>query len=334
MSCSSEVLAGDIARLELRNIGRRSLLENKQRATIVARTSFLLHQLYSFDGVDQPEEVISSYPNPDRVIEALKVLIDVMFPGKTSSGVSSPAELLPFLEERLMFAGRILGTELERAIPFRWRGAASKDRTPPRETFRNTSETVLERFFEQLPGIRQTLIEDIRAAYEGDPAAMSYAEIKIAYPGTLAVISHRLAHELYKLNVPIVPRIMSEWTHTQTGIDIHPGAQIAAGFFVDHGTGVVIGETAIIGKNVRIYQGVTLGTKSFELDENGHPKKQVKRHPTLEDDVIIYSNAVVLGGDTVIGKGSVIGSAALVVESIPPGSVVTAKRPELRIKQA
>jgi serine O-acetyltransferase len=174
-----------------------------------------------------------------------------------------------------------------------------------------------------IPDIRTMLVEDVKAAYNGDPAALSYAEVKLAYPGLVAITSHRIAHELYKLDVPLIPRIMSEYTHSLTGIDIHPGATIGQGFFIDHGTGVVIGETSHIGNNVKIYQGVTLGAKSFPLDEHGRPIKHIQRHPTVEDGVVVYANSTILGGDTVIGKGTVVAGNVFLMQSTPPGSLVT-----------
>jgi serine O-acetyltransferase len=177
-------------------------------------------------------------------------------------------------------------------------------------------------FYDRLAHVRKMLIEDVRAAYEGDPAALTFAEVQLAYPGLLAIGSHRLAHELYRLDVPIVPRIMSEWTHAQTGIDINPGAQIGHGFFIDHGTGVVIGETTDIGRRVRLYQGVTLGalslSKANTVALRGH-----KRHPTIEDDVIIYAGATILGGETVIGRGAVIGGNCWITRSVKPGAKVS-----------
>jgi serine O-acetyltransferase len=173
-------------------------------------------------------------------------------------------------------------------------------------------------FFSALPNVRTLLVEDVRAAYEGDPAALTYAEIKLAYPGLVAITSHRLAHELYRLNVPIIPRIMSEWTHAQTGVDIHAGATIGHGFFIDHATGVVIGETAEIGNGVKLYQGVTLGAKSFPLDAHGNPIKHIKRHPTVKDNVVIYANATILGGDTIIGKGSSSAATSFSWKASPP----------------
>lgn len=177
-------------------------------------------------------------------------------------------------------------------------------------------------FLSRLPEVRRLLATDIQAGFEGDPAATSPDEVLFSYPGFLAVTSQRLAHELLKLGVPLLPRMITEHAHSLTGIDIHPGAQIGERFFIDHGTGVVIGETCVIGRNVRIYQGVTLGAKSFPLDEHGNPVKGIPRHPVVEDDVIVYSNATVLGRIT-LGKGSAIGGNVWLTRSVPPGSVIT-----------
>ncbi|NTW86971.1 MAG: serine acetyltransferase [Holophagaceae bacterium] len=177
-------------------------------------------------------------------------------------------------------------------------------------------------FLTRLPKVRHLLATDVQAGFEGDPAATSPDEVLFCYPGLLAVTSQRLAHELLDLGVPLLPRMITEHAHSVTGIDIHPGAQIGERFFIDHGTGVVIGETCVIGRNVRIYQGVTLGAKSFPLDAEGNPIKGVPRHPVVEDDVIIYSNATILGRIT-LGKGSAIGGNVWLTRSVPPGSIVT-----------
>lgn len=178
------------------------------------------------------------------------------------------------------------------------------------------------RFMHLLPDVADILNTDIVAAYNGDPAAISHEEILLAYPGFEAISVFRLAHELYKMKVPLLPRVMTELAHSKTGIDIHPGATVGEFFFIDHGTGVVIGETCTIGKNVKVYQGVTLGARSFELDADGNPVKGVKRHPDIEDNVIIYAGATILGGDTVIGHDSVIGGNVWLTHSIAPGSIV------------
>lgn len=184
------------------------------------------------------------------------------------------------------------------------------------------AECVGERFIQKLPEIKRVLLTDIEAAYNGDPAASSYEEIILCYPGFYAAMIYRLAHELYLLKLPLLPRIMTEYAHQKTGIDIHAGASIGEYFFIDHGTGVVIGETARLGQHVKLYQGVTIGAKSFELDEDGNPVKGVKRHPDIGDHVVIYANATILGGDTKIGDRCVIGGNAWITSSIAPGSTV------------
>jgi len=181
---------------------------------------------------------------------------------------------------------------------------------------------------ESIPSIRKTLATDVRAVYEGDPAAKSYDEIIFSYPGIFAMTVFRVAHKLFELQVPLLPRIMTEHAHGLTGIDIHPGADIGERFVIDHGTGVVIGETTVIGKNVRIYQGVTLGALSLPKDA-GELLRGKKRHPTIENDVIVYSGATILGGDTVIGARSVIGGNVWITKSVPPDTKVIMETPKL-----
>ena len=195
-----------------------------------------------------------------------------------------------------------------------------------REAYQITVE-----FLRKIPKIREYLEDDLQAALEGDPAANSYGEIILAYPGLFAITVNRLAHELFLMNVPLIPRIMTEYAHSTTGIDIHPGATIGRHFFIDHGTGIVVGETTVIGDNVKIYQGVTLGALSTR---GGQKLKNVKRHPTIEDNVTIYAGASILGGDTVIGKDAVIGSNAFITKSIPAGTTVSIKYQELSYKKS
>ena len=190
---------------------------------------------------------------------------------------------------------------------------------------RDTAASIAARFISKLPEIRRILATDVEAAYYGDPAATCFGEIICCYPIIRAITNYRIAHELYMLNVPLIPRIITEMAHSETGIDIHPGAQIGHHFTIDHGTGVVIGATCIIGNNVKLYQGVTLGAKSFPLDENGNPIKGIARHPILEDDVIVYSNATILGRIT-IGKGATIGGNIWVTDSVPAGSHIVQRR--------
>jgi serine O-acetyltransferase len=185
----------------------------------------------------------------------------------------------------------------------------------------------------KLPHICKVLQKDIEAAYKGDPAATTFEEIFLSYPSLEATSIHRIAHELYKMDVPIIPRVMSEYAHQSTGIDIHPGAKIGESFFIDHGTGVVIGETCIIGNRVKLYQGVTLGAKSFSADQEGTLIKNVKRHPNIEDDVVVYAGATILGGDTTIGKNSVIGGNVWLTHSVPPHSKVYNTKNSAMIKE-
>ena len=189
-------------------------------------------------------------------------------------------------------------------------------------------DEVVGAFVARIDAVRRLVETDIDAAYDGDPAATSRMEVVMSYPGVYAVTIHRLAHELYALNVPVIPRVMSELAHSKTGIDIHPGATIGERFFIDHGTGVVIGETTVIGRNVRLYQGVTLGGLSFAKDSSGALVKGLKRHPNIEDNVVIYANATILGGETTIGHDSEIGGNVWLKDSVPPFSRVYNKPPD------
>jgi serine O-acetyltransferase len=211
--------------------------------------------------------------------------------------------ILHVLQEQILRGFRVVG-EAEA-------GESAKDR----------SWRVARAFVERLPEVKKALGADVEAAYAGDPALVNPEEAIYCYPGILAITSQRLAHELWLLGVPLLPRMITEHAHSSTGIDIHPGARIGEGFFIDHGTGVVIGETAVIGRGVRIYQGVTLGAKSFPLDADGNPIKGVDRHPIVEDDVVIYANATVLGRVT-IGRGATIGGNVWVTRDVAPGSMV------------
>ena len=280
--------------------------------------------------LDSPDALPAALPSVNRTHEALWTLLDVMFPGKLSTEPIPPAELEAFLEARLGVAWRLLFIEIRRALPYRWIGQAARTegaRAPEVAGIHEETERILSAFWERLPAVRDWIVEDVQAAYDGDPAALTYAEVLLAYPGLLAIAAHRLAHELYLLDVPILPRVMSEWIHARTGVDIHPGASIGHSFFMDHATGIVIGETTRIGNHVKIYQGVTLGALSFDLGADGNPVKHVRRHPTVEDGVVIYANATILGGKTVVGAGSTIGANVFIQKSVPPGSQVVNQHP-------
>lgn len=257
-------------------------------------------------------------PVHDQLIEIVEQLKAVLFPGYFGRSELSTDNMRFHIGAMLDSIRRDLREQIKRGLCFTC-PEKSTDKCPQCE--RRTQEYTDE-FLSRLNRIRHMLGSDVQAAYEGDPAATSPDETIFCYPGVQAITYHRIAHELYRLGVPLIPRIISEHAHSVTGIDIHPGATIGEMFFIDHGTGVVIGETCKIGRNVRLYQGVTLGAKSFPLDKNGNPIKGIARHPIVEDDAIIYSGATILGRVT-IGRGSVIGGNVWLTESVPPGSRLT-----------
>ncbi|MBM3242354.1 serine acetyltransferase [Candidatus Poribacteria bacterium] len=275
----------------------------------------------------------SKLPSNEEITKLCISFEEILFPGYRTRVLNGDDRFKLLLGKTLDEIYDILYDQVSKSLPFRWASeyAKTKNVLSPNEIELET-EFIVNTVLEKLPIIRGALKQDVLAAYNGDPAAKSYAEIILSYPGLRAIAIYRIAHEFYKFNVPLIPRMMTEYAHSETGIDIHPGAQICEGFFIDHGTGVVIGETCRIGNRVKLYQGVTLGAKSFPLDADGNPIKGIKRHPDIEDDVIIYAGATILGGDTVIGKGSVIGGNVWVTESIPPYSVVVQKHAEIEIR--
>jgi len=250
------------------------------------------------------------------IYQVLDDMLAALFPGYYSKEKVPAGEMNFFLGDLL----RHISFKLYRHIRDAFKYRCIKDKCEHCDCETRAGE-VLMRLMEGLAGIRAVMLEDIRAALEGDPAAKSLDEIVLSYPCIEAIATYRIAHMLYELDVPIIPRIMAERAHSRTGIDIHPGAKIGPHFFIDHGTGVVIGETTTIGRNVKLYQGVTLGALS-PFDKDGRPAKGVKRHPDIQDDVIIYANATILGGTTVIGKGAIIGANTWITSSVPPGAVV------------
>lgn len=256
-------------------------------------------------------------PSRDVVIEMVEALRSVIFPGYFGISELTADSMRFHVGHTLDRVLRMMQEQVKRGLCFVCDGHPA--RCPECE---HNALSITKSFLSRLPAVRRLLATDVQAAYEGDPAATSPDEAIFCYPGLLAVTSYRLAHELYVLSVPLIPRIITEHAHSITGIDIHPGATIGESFFIDHGTGVVIGETCIIGSRVRIYQGVTLGAKSFPLDEEGKPVKGIDRHPVIEDDVIIYSGATILGR-VVIGRGSVIGGNVWLTRDVPPGSHIT-----------
>jgi len=252
-----------------------------------------------------------------KAIEALcNELLHLLFPGFFSEEAVSTEELPAAAQEII----DQIAHELEEAIAvsLRIKERAENDT----KSLRSEAIAITERFFAGIPQVRALLKTDVEAAYAGDPAARSLEEIVLAYPGLEAVAIQRVAHLLYKESVPLLPRMMTEWAHSRTGIDIHPGATIGSHFFIDHGTGVVIGETCVIGNRVKLYHGVTLGARSFQKDEHGEIIKGTRRHPHVEDDVVIYPNGIILGGDTVIGARSTIGANVFLMKSIPPDTLL------------
>jgi serine O-acetyltransferase len=265
----------------------------------------------------------SNLPVRDNILEIIDLLFETLFPGYTGKRTVTKTNINFVLIDLLCHIYTELSTQIERALKYRCRleNCDTGD-------CRKLADDATVHLLTQLPKIREMLKGDVKAAFEGDPAAKSYEEIVISYPCITAIAIYRIAHELYLKDVPLIPRIMTECAHTRTGIDIHPGAKIGKNFFIDHGTGVVIGETSIIGNNVKIYQGTTLGALSFPKDERGQIIKGGKRHPTIEDDVTIYAEATILGNVT-IGKGAVVGGNVWIKESVPPGVTVTTPNAEL-----
>jgi serine O-acetyltransferase len=263
-------------------------------------------------------------PNRDEIILIIRLLRELLFPGYFGKQNlnSKTAEYL--VGELLMNIHDKLHEQLCLSLKF----AARKNKEEA-SGIEIKADDIICLFLKQIPKIREVLASDIQAAFDGDPAATSVEEIIFSYPGVFAITIQRLAHELYLLDVPLIPRIMTEYAHNLTGIDIHAGAKIGNHFFIDHGTGVVIGETSTIGNNVKIYQGVTLGALSTR---GGQALRGVKRHPDLEDNVTVYSGASILGGETVIGKGVVIGSNVFITRSVPDKTKVSVKNPELKFK--
>jgi len=267
-------------------------------------------------------------PSREAVLDILADLHDVLYPGYSrrqnlhfGNVEYYVGELVDGLHDKLtQQIARTLRHEADCGAPVT--DGAAENGVYRNADFEALAQQKAIQFLSRLPDLRLTLEQDVRAAFEGDPAAKSHHEIVFCYPGLEAITVYRLAHELLGLGVPLIPRIMTEGAHSKTGIDIHPGATIGTGFFIDHGTGVVIGETCEIGRNVKLYQGVTLGAKSFPLDDKGNPIKGIDRHPIVEDDVVIYAGATILGRN-VIGKGSSIGGNVWLTTGVPPGSRIT-----------
>ena len=278
---------------------------------IEAVVDSILQDYRSGRDIDKIEQLRK--PDKDVVIDIIEKLRRIVFPGyfkDKNYRTYNAKHNLSMLIEDVMF-------NLNRQIALVFQSGGESE-----EAAQAHAQEICLEFFRQIPAVRAMVQTDLQASYDGDPAATSMAEIIFAYPGLFAITVYRLAHVLYALNVPMLPRIMTEHAHSITGIDIHPGATIGKYFFIDHGTGIVIGETTVIGDHVKLYQGVTLGAKSFELDENGNPVEGIKRHPNIGSHVVIYANATILGGRTTIGDGCTIGANVWITKSVEPGQTV------------
>lgn len=288
--------------------------ENKLGTWINSNLPDIASELESLNDDYYLRENTISLAGKEKVKNILFLLRSAIFPGVYEKCSISKVNVDMLIGNNIREAAIELRDVIERVFSYKCNKDCGNCDVDP--------DALIISFLEKLPEIRRVLQTDIHAAYVGDPAATSFEEILLSYPSLEMLSIHRISHELYKLGIPLIPRMMSEYGHRITGIDIHPGASIGEHFFMDHGTGIVIGETTEIGKNVKMYQGVTLGAKSFELDDHGNPIKGIKRHPKIEDNVIIYSHATILGGDTVIGHDSVIGASVWLMKSVPPHSTI------------
>ncbi|HEY2614759.1 MAG TPA: serine O-acetyltransferase EpsC [Chthoniobacterales bacterium] len=260
-------------------------------------------------------------PSRPAIESACADLMSLMFPGFHGAALVDSSDLPDVTRSRIKSLHARMKPEIAKSF--------GQESNP--DAAENKAEEILSWFMSELGRLRQVLWTDIDAAYEGDPAASSYEEVIVAYPAVEAIAIQRMAHLLYERKVPLIPRLMTEWAHSRTGIDIHPGAKIGSHFFIDHGTGVVIGETCQIGAHVKLFHGVTLGARSFQRDERGRIRKGGKRHPNVEDDVTIYPNSTVLGGETVVGARSTIGGNVFLTQSVPPDSLVYYEAKQIRI---
>jgi serine O-acetyltransferase len=273
-------------------------------------------------------------PSYDGVVAILLNVKDILYPGyRRKVGLHSGniryhvGSLIDTLHDQMT-------TEIARALRHDDRVGKRQSDCATDVDYEAKGQSMAIEFLKRIPKLRATLANDVQAAYEGDPAVVATDEIVFCYPGFEAITIFRIAHELVRLGVPFIPRMMTEWAHKETGIDIHPGATIGDYFFIDHGTGVVIGETCEIGRYVKLYQGVTLGALSFPTDSDGNLIRGQKRHPTIEDHVVVYANATILGGRTVIGHHSVIGSSVWITKSVSPNTTVVLEKPQLKVRAA
>lgn len=269
-------------------------------------------------------------PNKEAIVEILYDLNEILFPGYRRADPLNTSNLLYYVGNLIDRIFDSLSVQIARALC--GCGGVKYCEPEKRLEYEKVGEELAIELFKRIPSIRAILAKDAEAAIKGDPACKSTDEVIFCYPGFDAIVVYRIARTLWELGVPLIPRIMTEIAHSRTGVDIHPGAKIGEYFFIDHGTGVVIGETCEIGDWVKLYQGVTLGALSFPKDERGELVRDKKRHPTLEDNVVVYANATILGGDVVVGHDSVIGSSVWITKSVAPNSTVVIERPKLVVR--
>ncbi|WP_319506144.1 serine O-acetyltransferase EpsC [uncultured Methanolobus sp.] len=303
-----------------------SMVDNKYRSEIPAIVDMVINSCSEKGCFDHLDAAV--IPSKESLIEIIDLIKDILFPGYFGDQTVDRNTLSYHIGNEITDLFGKLSKQITNSI-IQECNRYDEDCTDCID--RGQEETL--KFLKKIPELRSMLASDIVATFEGDPAAKSYDEIIFSYPGIFAMTVYRSAHQLHRQGISILPRIMTEYAHSIVGIDIHPGARIGKGFFIDHGTGVVIGETCEIGNNVRIYQGVTLGSLSFPKDEKGELIRGEKRHPTIEDDVIIYSNATILGGETRIGARSVIGGNVWITKSVPPDTKVMIEEPRLVFKE-
>ncbi len=290
---------------------------------ILNQTVDALSETSSYQGLFHQHKDGDPLPSAKALQEAIELARSILFPGYYGNSTVNSRTLKYHIGVATEQLFDLLAEQIQAGLCF---GCSEEEEDEARQlTIREEAVRLAARLISRLPELRSTLATDVEAAYNGDPAATDFGEVISCYPVIKALTNYRIAHELLLLEVPLIPRIITEMAHSETGIDIHPGAVIGHHFTIDHGTGVVIGATAIIGNNVKLYQGVTLGAKSFPLDENGNPIKGIARHPILEDDVIVYSNATILGRIT-IGRGATIGGNIWVTENVPAGARIVQRK--------
>jgi serine O-acetyltransferase len=299
----------------------------RSRATVLEQLTAEL--LGNYAGDERAKRISHRYlPSREAIVEILESVLDLMYPGYFGRRDLNSENLGAHVAAQVAALAPRIEREIEHCLCY---GRERRDEKLKVGECAPRAHELTEIFLSRLPDIRSLLVRDVQAAFDGDPAATNLDEVILAYPGVLAISTYRIAHALYDLGVPMMARIMTEWAHSKTGCDIHPGANIGPAFFIDHATGVVIGETTDIGEGVKLYQGVTLGALSFPRDASGQIIRGRKRHPTVESGSTLYANATILGGDTVVGAGSVIGGSVFLTHSVPPRSRVSLKEPELRV---